>query len=258
MTVTVAVIPVHNEAVTILGIVTATLDHVDRVIVIDDGSTDGTCELLTGSGARVIRNSVNVGKGQRLVEGLQYAFGEGAQRVVTLDGDGQHDPADIPKFLACADADPGAIILGDRSGETRNMPLLRAFGNRFGSFFIGWACARKLRDAQCGMRLYPLGMWHDITVPATEIDGFLFETAVLLHASEAGFPFVTVPIAARYQGFVHRPSHFQPLNDFFKIAAMVMRFLMKRRLRLRGLLVSLQLAKESSGGTKDGAEACKK
>lgn len=241
---TIAVIPAHNEAPTIRQVVDATLPHVDGVIVMDDGSTDGTASTLSGSNVRIVRHEENAGKGRRLVEGLALAFDEGATQVITIDADGQHDPADIPAFLARAAEKPGAIVLGDRSGQMRRMPVNRAFGNRFGSFFIAWACARRLSDAQCGMRLYPIRMWCALTVPPNQIDRFLFETAVLLHAAEAGIPFVTVPIQARYEGFVHRPSHFDPLGDFLNLVGLVARFLLSRRLRLRGLLVCLRILRE--------------
>ena len=253
---TVAVIPAHNEALTILDVVTKTLHLVDAVIVVDDGSTDGTAEALSGTGVRVLRHVENVGKGQRLAEGLEAAFESGATHAIALDADGQHDPTDIPAFVARATDCPDTIVLGDRSDHFEDMPRSRAFGNSFGSFFVSWACARKLRDAQCGMRLYPLHVWQEVRVPRRYIDGFLYETAVLLYAADAGVPFATVPIAARYEGFVHRPSHFDPTNDFLKIAGMVTRFLFSRRLRLRGLLVSLRIVLETSKQPQERVEPC--
>ncbi|MDH3738247.1 MAG: glycosyltransferase family 2 protein [Alphaproteobacteria bacterium] len=242
---TVALIPAHNEALTIRTVVDATRPHVDAVIVIDDGSTDGTAEALSGCDAHLIRHPDNAGKGRRLVEGLELAFTEGATQVVTLDADNQHDPADIPAFLAKAAEHPGALVLGDRSAQMDRMPRSRARGIRFGNFFIGWACGRRIADAQCGMRLYPAQLWRKVQLPPDQIDRFLFETAVLLHSAEAGVPFVFVPVDARYEGFVLRASHFDPIRDFLKIVGLVTRFLFSRRLQLRGLLVVLGISMQA-------------
>jgi len=126
MTYTIALIPAHNEALTVRGVVDGTIPHVDAVIVIDDGSTDDTARLLEGSGAHVVRHETNLGKGDRLVEGLNLAFSDGATQVITLDADQQHDPADIPAFLDAARDTPGALVLGDRSAAMVRMPKLRA------------------------------------------------------------------------------------------------------------------------------------
>ena len=256
MAYTVAVVPAHDEAPTVRDIVVTTRRLVDAVIVIDDGSTDGTADALADLNISVIRHERNMGKGPCLVEGLDAAFADGADQVITLDADGQHDPMDIPAFLERARANPGAIILGDRSDDFRNMPFSRVLGNGLGSFFVGWACARKLKDAQCGMRLYPLQAWRSLDVPPRYVSGFLFETAVLLHAAEADVAFATIPIAARYEGFVHRPSHFRPVGDLLKIAGMVTRFLVSRCLQPRGFFVALGLTMDSRTQNQENVEPC--
>lgn len=238
---TIAVIPAYNEARTVRQIADAVRLFVDGVIVIDDGSTDGTSDMLADLDIKVVRHTVNVGKGCRLVEGLNLAFREGATRVITLDADGQHNPADIPAFLARSAENPTAIILGDRSAQMERIPLMRATAIRFGNFFISWACVVRIGDAQCGMRVYPADMWKKVCIPPGEIDRFLFETAVLLYSAEAGIPFAFVPIDARYAGFVQRPSHFEPVHDFLDLGRLVIRFLFSRRLRPRGFLFALDL-----------------
>ncbi|MEM7505718.1 MAG: glycosyltransferase family 2 protein [Pseudomonadota bacterium] len=227
--------PAHNEIHTIREVVEGAMPHVDRVWVVDDGSTDGTSAALDGLDIELIRHDQNLGKGERLAEGLARAFDAGASVVVTLDADGQHDPAAIPAFLARAAEQPGAIILGTRFGDTREIPKGRARAIRFGNFFIGWACGWRISDAQCGMRLYPVAFHHHVDVPPGRRRGFVFETAALMHAAEAGLPFAEVPIAARYKGFQHRPSHFRPIADFMAIFGAVTAFLLSRRLRVRGL-----------------------
>lgn len=236
---TTVLIPAHNEVLTVRKIVDAAISFVDSVIVIDDGSTDGTSECLETSGAMVVRHADNRGKGPRLVEGLALAYAEGADIVLTLDADQQHDPADIPRFLKKYQEHPNSIVLGDRSAAMEDMPKSRRRGIKFGNFFIGWACGRRIQDAQCGMRLYPAFMWDKINIPAKKTEGFQFETAVLMYAAEAGVPFEYVPIEARYEGFVLRPSHFDPIPDFLRLFGLVTVFLVSRRFHLRGLLLSL-------------------
>ena len=220
--------------------VSEALAHADAVWVIDDGSTDGTDEALAGLDIRLVRHEANLGKGERLAEGLAAAFAEGVWGVVTIDGDGQHDPGDIPAFRAAALAQPGALISGERERSSA-MPRHRAASIAFGNVFIGWACGWRIRDAQCGMRLYPAAFGAHVRVPERLATGFVFETAALMYAAEAGLTLATVPIETRYAGFQHRPSHFRPVADFLAIFAAVARFLVERGLRPSGLLPSLGL-----------------
>ena len=166
---------------------------------------------------------------------------KGADQVITLDADGQHDPDEIGAFLDCGKKNPDTLILGDRSAQMHKMPRERAVAIRFGNFFIGWACIQRIGDAQCGMRLYPARLWQDVQVPPNQVDRFMFETAVLLHAAKAGFRFAAVPIDARYTGFVQRPSHFAPVRDFVQLFGLVTKFLLRNRLRIRGLPVVLRI-----------------
>lgn len=232
-------IPAHNEEKTIRAVVEGALAHVDHVLVINDGSTDGTVAALEGLRVEIVDHADNQGKGWRLAQGLDHAIALGAQTVLTLDADGQHDPEDIPAFIAAAQAAPVCLVMGDRSGDRASMPRDRAFGIGFGDFFIAWAAERRILDGQCGMRLYPADLWRQSRIPDAERAHFVFETAILLRTAEAGFGFVHVPIKARYQGFVQRPSHFRPVIDTLRIVRAITMFLIKRRLKPRGLLIAL-------------------
>jgi len=232
-------IPAHNEEKTIRAVVEGALAHVDRVLVVNDGSTDGTVAALAGLPVEIVDHAENRGKGLRLAEGLDQAIAQGAEAVLTLDADGQHDPDDIPAFIAAAKAAPGCLVMGDRLGDRASMPEGRAFSIRFGDFFISWASECRIRDGQCGMRLYPEALWRHTRVPETERAHFVFETAILLRAAEAGVGFVRVPIKARYQGFVLRPSHFRPVLDTLRIVRTISSFLITRGLKPRGLLIAL-------------------
>lgn len=227
-----AIIPAHNEILTVRAVVAGTLPHVDAVYLLDDGSTDGTADAVEGMGAIVVRGGANLGKGARLQEGLDLVAAAGFDAALTLDADNQHDPASIPDFLTAAD--PGAIVIGDRSAEMEKMGARRRYGIRFGNFFIGRACQQPIRDAQCGMRLYPVELWSRISIPKARARGFLFETAILMYGAEAGAKIVHVPVAARYDGYVLRPSHFRPIVDFLRLFGMVTAFLLGRKLRAGG------------------------
>lgn len=234
------IIPAHNEEKTIRAIAEGALRHASDVIVIDDGSTDSTAEALEGLPVEIIRHKLNRGKGWRLAEGLAHAAARGADGVLTLDADGQHDPDDIPAFLAAAQAHPGALVLGDRSSDRMSIPFSRRAAIGFGDFFIGWAARRPIRDAQCGMRLYPAAVAAELDVPQCERERFVFETAILLRAALAGKRFVRVPIRARYHGFQQRPSHFRPIVDTLEIARVVTRLLWRTRLSPSRLLIPLR------------------
>lgn len=234
-------IPAFNEAATIRGVVEGALAHTDSVVVISDGSTDGTVAALAGLAVEIVEHAQNRGKGRRLAEGLDHAVGAGADAVLTLDADGQHDPNSVPDFLAAAHAAPDCLVIGDRSADRASIPRLRARSVGFGDFFISWAAERRIRDAQCGMRLYPAALWKAIRMPGTERAHFVFETAVLLRAAEAGFGFVRVPVKARYTGFVQRPSYYRPALDTFRIVWAVSGFLIRRGFKPRGLLLALGL-----------------
>jgi hypothetical protein len=156
-----------------------------------------------------------------------------------LDADNLPEPNDIPKFLTLHKTNPEAIILGDRSADMDDMPSIRRRGIKFGNFFISWACGKKIKDAQCGMRLYPIESLEKLNIPHRHTQRFKYETAVLMYAAEAGIPFRYVPIQARYKGFVLRPSHFNPVRDFARLFGLVTEFLILRGLRPRGFLMAM-------------------
>ena len=232
-------IPAYNEEKSIRAVVEGALAHVDRVLVVNDGSTDGTVAALDGLPVEIVDHADNRGKGWRLAEGIDHAIAQGAEAVLTLDADGQHDPEDIPAFIAAARTAPGSLVMGDRFADRASMPKGRAFSIGLGDFFISWATERRFRDGQCGMRLYPALLWRQTRVPEAERSHFAFETAILLRAADAGFDFVRVPIKARYHGFVHRRSHFRPVLDTIRIVRTLSGFLAKRGLKPRGLLIAL-------------------
>jgi glycosyltransferase involved in cell wall biosynthesis len=233
------VIPAYNEAATIRDVARRALAEVDRVIVVDDGSTDGTSHALGELPVTLLRHPVNLGKAASLFVGAEAALRGGAQAVLSIDGDGQHDAADIPRLLAAGRARPGAIVIGSRLHAKAKIPRARYRANRFANFWISWAAGRPIVDTQSGFRLYPAGVFRDLSVRHGRWSSFVFESEVLIEASQAGYDVVCVPVSVTYANPA-RPSHFRPVADIAKIVVMVAGRLLRRGLNLPGLVRSLR------------------
>lgn len=223
----VAVIPAYNEAASIRDVVTRTLNVIDKVIVIDDGSIDDTGAQLSGLPITLLRNTSNQGKSRSLVIGMKQAMIEGYDAVVTLDADGQHLPEDIPKFLQMARDYPGHILIGARLATKADFPPLRYYANRLANFWISWAAHHTIADSQSGFRLYPMAIVEKFALRLMSKSSFVFESEILIEAGRAGVYTKSLPISAIY--FPHaRKSHFHPWWDFLRIARMIAWKLLKR------------------------------
>jgi glycosyltransferase involved in cell wall biosynthesis len=241
----VAVIPAYNEAATIRDVATRTLRVVPDVVVVNDGSTDSTASQLSNLPLTVVSNPANLGKGASLSRGFALALAEGADAVVTLDGDAQHCPEDIPCLIDAAHAHPGRIIVGARLWNREQIPPLRYFGNRFANFWVAWAAGFPVADSQSGFRLYPahilrqVRVWHGLNAR------FTFESEILIQAGRAGVRTSAVPIAALYppEG---RASHYRPAADTARIVRMIAWKLLSRGLDVPRLVRSLSLARSGS------------
>jgi glycosyltransferase involved in cell wall biosynthesis len=237
-----AVIPAYNEAPTIRDVAERTLRQVADVIVIDDGSTDGTAAALQGLPLTLIANPANLGKGASLWRGFAVALAEGADAVVTLDGDDQHRPEDIPRLLGAAREHPERIIIGARLWDRSRVPPLRYFGNRFANFWVSWASGFPVRDSQSGFRLYPAGVLRQMNVFHGPNARFACESEMLIEAGRAGVRSTAVPIPALYPPKA-RPSHYRGVADTLRIARMIAWKLLSRGLDLPRLVRSLSPAR---------------
>lgn len=236
------IIPAYNEAATVAKVAQHALRHVPWVVVIDDGSSDGTAQALAGLPLEVLHNDRNRGKAASLHRGQQHALAGGAEAVITMDADGQHRPEDIPRLLAAARANPHSLVIGARVINREAMPALRNFGNRVGDFWISWAAGQPLKDSQSGFRVYPADLLRLLNLKTTRTWGFVFESAALIDGVRKGYGVEHVPIETLYfEG--SRTSHFRPALDTFRIVVMVTWKIVSRAGYPQGLLRSLGLLK---------------
>jgi len=171
---------------------------------------------------------------------MHHAVAEGFDYLVTLDADGQHDPAEIPRLLAAADAHPGRIIIGARLKSRDNAPAMRRFANGFADFWVSWAAGYPIRDSQSGFRLYPLDL---LARPELDLDngqGFTFESKVLIDAARLRYYSIAIGIDTIYPE-ARRPSHYRAWADTWSITRMVAGKLWHRGLYPLGLARSLGL-----------------
>jgi glycosyltransferase involved in cell wall biosynthesis len=217
------VIPALNEALRIREVVEAALRHCPNVILVDDGSDDGTVEAVADLPITVLRHPSRLGKGAGLRDGFAEALRRGFAAVVTMDGDGQHAAEDIPRLLAAGNRYPGWIVIGARLRKRANQPTYRRLANEFGDWGIAWGTGYQVADSQSGQRLYPAAVCQ-LACSGIPGEDFVFEAQVVMSAAqELGTRCVSVPIEARYNQ-IHgapdfRPSHFRPLRDLWRITS---------------------------------------
>jgi len=232
------VIPACNEAATIADVAARAAAVAATVIVVDDGSTDGTGERVAALPVTLLRNERNLGKGASLWRGMQHALALGVDGVVTLDGDGQHAPEDVPRLVRVARAHPGDLVIGARLVGRAAAPRARRIANRVADFWIGWAAGQPLDDSQSGLRVYPAALLQRLAVRHGPGRGFVFESEALIAAARLGFRVRSVAIAAVYPRSA-RPSHFRPVADVARITGMVAWQLLRRGMYPAGLYRSL-------------------
>jgi glycosyltransferase involved in cell wall biosynthesis len=235
---TVVLIPAYNEARTIAGLAQRVLAQQLPLIVVDDASSDGTSAALQGLDLTLLRNESNMGKGGSLWRGMQQALAMGAEQVITLDGDGQHRPEDIPLLLEATKQHPNTIIIAARRLNTEQAPKARKMANHIADFWISWAAGYPVSDSQSGFRLYPAVLIRSISIATDANRGFVFESEILIKAAAQRIYSHAVAIPSIYQAGA-RPSHFRPVRDIVNITRMVAVHLLRHGLAPLGLLRSL-------------------
>jgi len=211
----IAIIPAYNERARVRDVVTQTRPHVDEVVVIDDGSTDDTAAIAESAGAKVLRHERNQGKGGAIATGLNFFQGSNAEFAIFLDADGQHDPAEIGKFIEAAGRENADMVVGSRMSDVRDMPWVRLRTNQFTSWVTGHLARQKIPDSQCGFRLLRRSVLKDLKFSTLQ---FETETEMLILAGRVGHKIACVPIRTIYE--TGRASRIHPWRDtvrFFKL-----------------------------------------
>ena len=215
----VVVIPALNEALRIRGVVEDALAECPNVIVIDDGSDDDTVARIADLPVTLLRHPQRMGKGASLRDGFAEALRRGFTGIVTMDGDGQHAAADIPRLIDAGNRFPQHIVIGARLRKRSLQPTYRRLANAFGDWGVAWGTGYRIADSQSGQRLYPATVAALGDVPGED---FVFEAQILISAArQLGTRCVSVPIESRYHcaGSLEqfRISHFRPWRDFRRI-----------------------------------------
>ncbi|HAJ56574.1 MAG TPA: hypothetical protein DCL35_02265 [Candidatus Omnitrophica bacterium] len=209
----VCLIPSFNEEKTIGWLVKAVCKLGYDALVIDDGSSDKTAQLAHESGAEVIINEHNLGKGASLRKAFGILTNKDYDAVIIMDGDGQHLPEDTAQFVDCYREKKPGIIVGNRMHKAKGMPLVRWLTNKTMSFIISVMCRQFVPDTQCGFRLVDMRVLKAINLSTEK---FEIESEMLLEASKHGFKILSVPIKTVYEG---QYSAIHPVKDtvrFFK------------------------------------------
>ena len=209
----IALIPAYQAAAHVGAVVTEARKHLP-VLVVDDGSTDDTAAVAEAAGAEVLRQIPNQGKGAALVAGFQHALAQGCDAVLMLDADGQHDPEEIPKFLAAYHARQADLIIGAR--DFSQMPLVRRLSNTIGTSAFSWAIGQPIRDNQSGYRLLSRRMIEAML--ASQERGFEFEMDMILVCVKRGWKLEWVPIRTIYGD---ETSHIKPVDHVVQFFRMV-------------------------------------
>lgn len=211
------IIPTYNEAKEIGGLVEEIRQQGLDVVVIDDGSSDNTAEIARNHGAIVLRNEVNKGKGASLNSGFDYVLNHDYDAVITMDGDGQHLPQDIPFFLRLAEYSDNGILIGNRMQRTKAMPPVRFLTNKTMSWFLSYLAKQNIPDTQCGFRLIKKEVLKNLVLVTSKYDT---ESEILIKGSRLGFKIESVPIKTIYN---NEKSKINPFVDTFRFFRLVFR-----------------------------------
>jgi glycosyltransferase involved in cell wall biosynthesis len=208
------IVPTYNNHKTLQKVLDSVLDFTPNVIIVNDGSTDTTPEILKSySQLTQIHQPKNLGKGRALRNGFRKAIEMKFEYAITIDSDGQHFASDIPNFISEIQKEPNSLLIGSRNMTQENVPKKSSFGNKFSNFWFKFETGIKLEDTQSGFRLYPLNF-----IPKKfYTNKFEFEIEVIVRSAWKGITVKNIPIQVLYDP-AERVSHFRPFRDFTRIS----------------------------------------
>ncbi len=210
------IIPTYNESKAI-GELVKKIKHLGLdIVVVDDGSKDNTSEIARSGGAHVITHLKNKGKGACLKVGFKYAIEKGYEAVVVMDGDGQHDPEDIQRFINAAQSTGADLIVGNRMEDQSTMPFLRRVTNRWMSGFLSEICGHDIPDTQCGFRLIKNKLLRNIDLISSKYET---ESEILIRAGRQKFKIDSIPVKTIYKGEV---STINPIKDTLRFVRLML------------------------------------
>ncbi|MHC0439635.1 DUF2062 domain-containing protein [Flavobacterium sp. 3-210] len=208
------IVPTYNNQKTLKKVLDSILDFTTNIIIVNDGSTDSTSEILKQySELTQIHHPKNIGKGRALRNGFRKAIEMKFEYAITIDSDGQHFASDIPSFISAIQKEPNALLIGSRNMTQENVPKKSSFGNKFSNFWFKFETGIKLDDTQSGFRLYPL----QLLPKQFYTNKFEFEIEVIVRAAWKGIVVKNIPIQVLYDP-AERVSHFRPFRDFTRIS----------------------------------------
>lgn len=214
----VIIVPTYNNNGTIGQVISDIKEYTHDIIVVNDGSTDNTLEILQDiEGIRIETYEKNMGKGHALKTGLAKAYESGFRYAITIDADGQHYADDIPVFINRIEEAPDSLLIGGRNLNADNMPGKNTFANKFSNFWYKVETGQTLSDTQSGYRLYPLDKIQNIRYMTSRYE---FEVEIIVRAAWRGVNVENVPVKVYYPPIEERVSHFRPFQDFFRISVL--------------------------------------
>ena len=218
------VIPAFNAAKTIGALLKQIKPQGLTAVVINDGSQDQTAAVASAEGALVISHLHNQGKGTALRTGFQYALRSAFDGVITMDGDGQHDPGEIPALVKAGEVQHAGLVLGNRLANGTLMPPSRRVTNELMSSIISALVRQHIPDSQCGFRFIRKELLQSVPLRSQRFD---LETELLLGAAAQRWKIVSVPVRAIYPE--PHTSHIQPFWDGLRFTGLILRHLVRRR-----------------------------